>query len=560
MLNRLIGMAHDPSEVLLFTQFAMDNVSTEILWLSSDARIHYANNQVCKSLGYTKEELLQLGIPDIDPLFPIDNWNEHWENLKRDKTQIFETQHRRKNGEIIPVQITANYVKLGNIEYNVAYCKDISERKKAEANARLNQLVLENTLDGFWQTDNKGDLLKVNQAYANIIGYTVDELLNMHVSQLDAYDNPEDVRDRINKIISKGALTFETQHRHKAGHLVDLEVSATFMPETKEFIVFCRDISVRKNAEAQLRESEKRLSTILDSNKIHMWAFDGTQYTYTNKEWFDYTGQNPNELLTIERWTSAVHPDDLEESAVIWLANWEAKTEHDNHFRLKRHDGVYRYFLCHAVPIFDEQGVFQYFQGFNLDITERKNMEDQIRQLAFYDALTHLPNRRMLQDRLSRALAMSKRTGRYGALMFIDLDNFKPLNDQYGHNVGDLLLIEVANRLTNSMREIDTVARFGGDEFVVMLSELETDQSEATEHAALVAQKILSVLSEPYEMLLPDGPAEKVITHFCTASIGVAMFVNHQATQEELLKWADIAMYYAKDEGRNAVRFYSPPH
>ncbi|HIJ94734.1 MAG TPA: response regulator [Desulfuromonadales bacterium] len=129
----------------------------------------------------------------------------------------------------------------------------------------------------------------------------------------------------------------------------------------------------------ELRESENRLATIFDTTKIHLWAFDGTSYTYTNKQWFDYTGQNPDVSPTTERWISVVHPDDLDTALSIWQTNWEAKTEHDNYFRLRRHDGVYRDFLCHVAPITDEHGIFRYFIGFNLDITERKQTEDELR-------------------------------------------------------------------------------------------------------------------------------------------------------------------------------------
>jgi len=190
------------------------------------------------------------------------------------------------------------------------------------------------------------------------------------------------------------------------------------------------------------------------------------------------------------------------------------------------------------------------------DITSRKEMEDKIRQLAYFDTLTNLPNRRMLNDRLSKALALSKRTGHFGVLMFIDLDNFKALNDNYGHDVGDLLLLEVARRLTGRMREMDTVARFGGDEFVVILSEIEGCKSEATIYATAVAEQILATLGEPYDLATHDGGETKNITHKCSASIGVVMFSNQENNLEELLKNADIAMYQAKDAGRNQIRFY----
>jgi diguanylate cyclase (GGDEF)-like protein len=209
-------------------------------------------------------------------------------------------------------------------------------------------------------------------------------------------------------------------------------------------------------------------------------------------------------------------------------------------------------------PIIDENGNVLGTTGFACDITERKKSEELIHQLAYYDALTQLPNRRLLKDRLGQAMAASARSGRYGALMFLDLDNFKPLNDTHGHEVGDLLLIEVARRITDGVREMDTVARFGGDEFVVMLSELHVDIAEATALANMVAEKIHSALADPYVLSVQrDGKADATVEHHCTASIGVVLFINHEATEEDILKWADLAMYQAKDEGRNLIRFYN---
>jgi diguanylate cyclase (GGDEF)-like protein len=177
--------------------------------------------------------------------------------------------------------------------------------------------------------------------------------------------------------------------------------------------------------------------------------------------------------------------------------------------------------------------------------------------MAFFDTLTQLPNRRMLNDRLEQAMAASKRTSCYGALMFLDLDNFKPLNDKHGHVAGDLLLIEVAKRLKSCIREMDTVARFGGDEFVVMLSELEADKIAATGHARNIAEKILSTLSEPYLLtVLHDDQPTEMVKHHCTASIGITVFINHEGSGEVILKQADNAMYQAKEAGRNSIRIY----
>jgi diguanylate cyclase (GGDEF)-like protein len=191
------------------------------------------------------------------------------------------------------------------------------------------------------------------------------------------------------------------------------------------------------------------------------------------------------------------------------------------------------------------------------EIARRVKSEERVRHLAFHDALTGLPNRRMLGDRLGQTMAASKRSGLHAALMFLDLDNFKPLNDAHGHEVGDLLLIEVASRLTQCVREMDTVVRLGGDEFVVMVSELTTDKAVSSQQATMVAEKIRTSVAQPYHLRVSQpGQTECVVEHHCSASIGVVVFINHEANQTDILKWADAAMYQAKDAGRNAIRFY----
>jgi diguanylate cyclase (GGDEF)-like protein len=198
--------------------------------------------------------------------------------------------------------------------------------------------------------------------------------------------------------------------------------------------------------------------------------------------------------------------------------------------------------------------------GTHWDITERKKLETEVRQLAYFDALTGLPNRRMLNDRLGLAMALSQRRSLHGALMFLDLDNFKSLNDTHGHGVGDLLLIEVAQRLGKCVRKTDTIARLGGDEFVVMLSELDEDKAESTELARVIADKIRVALGRPYQFtVLHTGKPESTVEHHCSASIGVVVFFGQNASQDDLLKWGDAAMYQAKNAGRNAVRIYQEP-
>lgn len=206
-------------------------------------------------------------------------------------------------------------------------------------------------------------------------------------------------------------------------------------------------------------------------------------------------------------------------------------------------------FPVHLTVSSIRQGNAQVYVGVLRDITQRRQDEEEIRRLAFYDPLTGLPNRRLLLDRLQKALAASERNRQFGAVMFLDLDHFKQLNDTLGHGVGDLLLQQVAQRMTSCVRQLDSVARLGGDEFVVLLGDLGADSLEAAKQASLVADKIMATLAPAYR--LNDQP------YRITPSVGIAVFQEREPL-DELLKKADIAMYQAKAAGRNTARFFDP--
>lgn len=201
-------------------------------------------------------------------------------------------------------------------------------------------------------------------------------------------------------------------------------------------------------------------------------------------------------------------------------------------------------------PIADDSGRISHFVSIQRDITKNKLAEQQIERLAFYDTLTHLPNRRLLQDRLRLALNAVKRSGRVGALLFIDLDNFKSLNDTLGHDKGDRLLQGVARRLEGCVRKSNTVARLGGDEFVIMMEDIAGDTATGAAHADAVVRKILSAFNQSFEL--------EQIAYHCTPSVGVALFDRNSTEVEELLRQADLAMYHAKASGRNTACFFDP--
>lgn len=251
-----------------------------------------------------------------------------------------------------------------------------------------------------------------------------------------------------------------------------------------------------------------------------------------------------------------IHPDDRERIQQVFSDAVQRGIGQRAEYRFVLPDGKVCYMESSSGLIKNSQGQPQSVVVVSHDVTERKMVELEINKLAFHDTLTQLPNRRLLDDRLEQAITACKRSGHHGAVMFLDPDNFKPLNDTHGHKAGDLLLVEVARRLANCVREVDTVARFGGDEFVVVLSDLAGEKSECAAQATNVAEKIRVALSGPYWLTSNAKGSTKMITYTeLGASIGVVLF-NKNSYAENLFKQADKAMYHAKEAGRNQLFFY----
>ena len=309
-----------------------------------------------------------------------------------------------------------------------------------------------------------------------------------------------------------------------------------------------------------LRESENHFRLIVDHAPISIHEIDlEGRIISMNAAGLKMWGVEDECLVQGTVYKKLIDPADHERITTILKMAYAGEV---CHFEFTTGGLRKRLFKSCLVPIWNKNDSVERLMGIAEDITEQKEAEEKIRRMAFYDALTQLPNRRLLDDRMGQVRALSIRTGCSNALMFLDLDNFKPLNDTHGHKVGDLLLVEVATRITRVVRKTDTVARIGGDEFVVLLSTLNPDRKQATQQAGAIAEKIRRALLEPYVLAVhknsdvskQERPDSKV-RHHCSTSIGVVVFKPHEASQENVLKLADTAMYQAKDSGRNTIRF-----
>lgn len=320
-----------------------------------------------------------------------------------------------------------------------------------------------------------------------------------------------------------------------------------------EAVVCFTDCTELKRTEESLQKSEERLRLVLQGSNDAPWDWDlRTGEIYYSPRWWEMIGRPENELPSDpDLWQRLLHPDDQARvSDIFEKALGDSTSTYEVEMRLRHKDGHYVPVLSRGFILRDEQGRAMRVSGTNTDLTERKEVERNIHQLAYFDYLTGLPNRRFLMDELHKLLSRSVRSRAVGAVLFIDLDNFKMLNDTQGHDVGDLLLRQVAFRLRHSVRDTDYVARLGGDEFVIVLDSLGADRQQAAAEADLVGHKLLDVCGETYALLSR--------TCRSTPSIGVALFDEQTESVDALLKQADLAMYQAKAAGRNTLRFFDP--
>jgi len=441
----------------------------------------------------------------------------------------------------------------GKPMYLVGITIDITDRRHAEASLRTTDEKLRALYElsplGIALTDMKGRYVEFNQAFQRICGYPEEELRALDYWTLTPRTYEAEEARQLAALESTGHYgPYEKEYVRKDGSLVPLRLNGTLVSGRageKYIWSIVEDITDRKRIEADLRIAACAFDAqvgiiVTDVNGVILRVNDAFCATtgYTAAE---LVGQTPR------LFKSGRH--DVSFYTAMWQSLRNSGVWQGEIWDRRKNGEVYpKWMTISAVK--GDDGVVTHYVSTQSDISERKAAEDEIRHLAFYDPLTRLPNRRLLLDRLHQALATSRRIGRHGALLFIDLDNFKILNDTQGHDKGDLLLQQVAERLSTCVREGDTVARLGGDEFVVMLENLSEEVDEAAAQVETIGGKIVAVLNAAHVF----GGHE----HHSTASIGVTLFGARPETTEELLKQADLAMYQAKAAGRNALRFFDP--
>ena len=444
----------------------------------------------------------------------------------------------------------------GNVVSLIACLIDITERKRIEAALQRegdkNLAFLRNASDGIHILDPKGNLIEASDSFGEMLGYEREQLIGMHVSQWDALFSPEQLeailRDRFQW---HRRASLETRHRRRDGTVFEVEVSSVAMILQGTPVLFnsSRDITARKQAETRLRESEMRLRTLIEQSPVSIsFSRDGITLDVNARyvEMFGYTSAaEVRGTAYLERIAPQARPA-VREIVRARHAGLDAPSEYETVGQRQDGSEFPLYVTARRIEVADGPLTVACM----LDFTERKQFEERIRHLALFDQLTRLPNRELLQDRLRQALSASLRAGRHGALLLFGLDNFKSVNESMGHTVGDALLQQVAARLAAEVREGDTVARMGGDEFMVLLEDLGAQPWAAAAQAEMFGVKIMRALSAPY------GPFGDHVHVSC--SVGATLLPGHRLGAEDLIQQADIALNQAKASGRSTLRFFDP--
>jgi diguanylate cyclase (GGDEF)-like protein/PAS domain S-box-containing protein len=457
----------------------------------------------------------------------------------------------------------------GNLRTLRGVIKDITARKMGEIVLRDNEQRFRESFEqaavGMLHTSLDGQILRANAKFAEIIGYTPDEIAGISFQQITYHDDLDKSNAALTRMTAGLAditppSVWEKRYIRKDGNLTWVKLTISIQRDSEgralHYITVVEDINERKAAEASLskaqealRLSEERYRTVFQTSLdcITIKTLTDERYVDVNSAFLKLMGYEYQEIigrtsLELNIWSDRRSREDMAQR----LRRDSVLQDFETQYKKRNGEIFWVRISASEIEIDGTRCVLSVMR----DISDAKAAEEEIWNLAFYDPLTRLPNRRLLLDRLRQALAATTHTERNRALLFVDLDDFKTLNDTLGHQTGDRLLQEVAARLTKSVRECDTVARLGGDEFVVMLEGLSTVPEEAATQAETVGSNILSAINQPYWL---DG-------HEClsTSSVGITVFGQKSESADAILQQADIAMYQAKAAGRNTMRFFAP--
>ena len=506
-------------------------------------------------LGYGQDEMRGMNVRDFDVNLPSDQLAKLFAELTTKHITI-ERVLRRKDGALIDASITIKRIQFDGQDYVYGSIQDVTQQKQdrlqldilAASMAHTNDVVIITEAEPITLPGPR--IVYVNDAFVRMTGYTKEEAIGNTPRMLQGTRSDPAVKHQIWDALSQWKnVRVEMINYTKDGREFWVELDITPIADANgwytHWISIQRDITDRKTAEKQIDKLSLAVEQSLES--VVVTDLQGS-IEYVNEAFVHNTGYAREEVIGKNPRILQSGKTPRQTYQTLWESLHQGRSWKGEFFN-RRKDGSEYIEIAAISPLRDKAGVITHYVASKEDVTEKKAIEARTQHMAFYDQLTDLPNRLLLLDRLRLALKSSNRSKYYGALLYIDLDNFKNLNDTLGHNAGDELLKQVATRLLSCMRESDTVARFGGDEFVVMLEGLSADATEAAGIAELIAKKVL----DSFQAEFPIGQ----YVSRSSPSIGITLFSSHQGdVVEEILKQADLAMYAAKTAGRNTHRFF----
>jgi len=512
----------------------------------------FVNQRCADLLGYTIEELRSRRLIDVVPQPECDRLLERYRRRLDNQPEpaLYESRLRHRDGRILDVEIAGARTTWQGEPADVVIVRDITERLRTERQMRLLSTVTDQMAGSVIVTDRHGIIEYVNPAFERATGYSASEAIGRKPNLIKSSQHPPEFyaelwRTLIDGEVFRGVIV---NRRKDGAHYYEDKIITPIRDsrgEIAHFVATGKDITDRVRSEEALRESEARFRSLTELSSDWYWEQDEhLRFTTVTRRADADTRFDPETHFGKQRWELSyidVPPEVWEEHKRV-LA--ERRPFHDLILKLRDRDDRIRYSCISGEPVFDAQGTFRGYRGVGRDITERVLADEQMSQLAYYDSLTGLPNRALLRDRLRHSMAEADRRHHLVAILFIDLDRFKLINDSLGHAAGDALLQGVADRMRRSVRSGDTIARLGGDEFTVVLTGI-----EHIDQVTLVAQKLLDQFAAPFVV---EGHE-----YYANASIGITIYPWDDSSIDTLLKNADAAMYHAKESGRGTFQFYT---